>query len=285
MRIIDIHTHCTRPADPLMDDYVKTMDEFGVEVALVHALELNMFHPIGANEDVRRAVERHPGRLYGSGYIDLRNRVDENIKAVEQYAKWGFKSIKVFPNLGFDPNQEKHEPVWAAVEAHHLNCLSHCGWLGPMTDKRWVSSITSSPFHFEVPARRHPGTNFIMGHFGGGATYLETVVLTSRLDNVFGDVTPGWGRWVFENKMPGLKALNFKQILYGTDNMGKKYGEDIAWWTKTLRALGCTREDLTNFFYNNGARILGLPEISTSAEAKRAAPVRAGRRLVRKRRR
>ena len=270
MKVIDIHVHCPVKSAPSMDDYVRTMDEFGVEAALVHAVELKFAQPVRGNDDVRRVVERHPGRLYGSGYVDLRDPVRKSIKAVERFARWGFKSVKMFPNIGFDPSDERHEPFWAAVEANGLHCLSHCGWLGFTRANDWVSSVTATPSHFEAPARRHPGINFIMGHFGGAPYYIETIVVTSRLTNFFGDVTPGWGRWVFENKMPGLRSLRFKQVLYGTDSMGKRYGEDIRWWTKTLRELGCTKEDLQNFFYNNGARILGLPEIPREAQGARA---------------
>jgi predicted TIM-barrel fold metal-dependent hydrolase len=258
MKVIDIHVHCTSQADPEMDEYVRSMDEFGVAAALVHAVGDEYADRVGSNMNVLRAVHKHPGRLFGSMYIDLREPLEKNIRTVERFAAEGFKCVKMFPNLGFDPNDEVHEPVWQAAEAHGLACLSHCGWLAPSPRRPRTQSITSSPFHFEVPARRHPGVNFIMGHFGGGATYLETIVLTSRLSNVFGDVTPGWGKWVFENRMPGLQSLNFRQVLYGTDNMGAGYGADIQWWAATLRDMGRSDQDIEDFFYNNAARILGL---------------------------
>lgn len=87
--------------------------------------------------------------------------------------------MKMLPNLGFDPNDEIHEPVWEAIEAHGLACLSHCAYVahGIDTGRMQLSSLTASPFHFEVPARRHPGINLIFAYFGGGATYLGTITL------------------------------------------------------------------------------------------------------------
>ena len=118
--------------------------------------------------------------------------------------------------------------------------------------------MTAHPAHFEAPARGHPGIKFIFAHFGGGATYLEAVVLVSRLPNAYADTCPGWGQWVFRNRMPGLAELNFEKILYGTDNAGEGYGESEKWWTEALLSMGRTEEDLNLYFYENSARILGI---------------------------
>ena len=259
MPVIDIHMHCTAD-DPTMDRYVATMDESGIVAGLVHGVELPHSYGVRGNDAVLRAVQRHPGRLFGSCCVDLRAPVAETIRTIERYRREGFVSIKLFPNMGYDPNDDAYEPIWDAVESLGMMCLSHCGWLAPAPDKTRIQSLTSSPFHFEVPARRHPGINFIFGHFGGGATYLETLVLTSRLKNCYADCCPGWGKWVFEQRMPGLNALFFSQFLYGTDNMGERYGEDIAWWRRTLREMGRSEEDLEAFFYANAARLLHLTE-------------------------
>jgi len=257
MRVIDVHTHC-QADDPNMDEYVRFMDDAGVTAALVHAVESRTPFPVRGNDAVLNAVQRHPGRLYGSVYVDFRDPIEKTIRTIERYHGEGFVSIKMFPNFGYDPNDEAYEPIWRVVESLGMMCLSHCGWLAPFPDGRRVHSLTATPFHFEVPARRHPGIHFIFGHFGGAATYLETLVLTSRLKNCFGDVTPGWGRWVFEQRMPGLAALDYRQVLYGTDNAGKRYARDIAWWRQTLKDMGRTDQEIEQFFFGNAARLLGL---------------------------
>lgn len=257
MPVIDVHIHHSGFDDPEMDGYLRHMDEFEVAAALVHALPVTDWTDNGrGNEDVLRAVRKHPGRLSGSVYIDLNAPPEENIETVKRFAGEGFKCVKMFPNLGFDPNDDCHEPVWEAIEEQGLMCLSHCGWLAMLP--RRIQSITASPSHFEVPARRHPKINFIFAHFGGGATYLETVVLTSRLKNAYADVCPGWGRWVFENRMPGLGSVPFSQVLYGTDSAGARYGQSVAWWRRTLEDMGRSADEIEAFFYGNAARLLGL---------------------------
>ena len=259
MKSLDIHIHA-QANDPDMDGYVKAMDRFGVEAALVHGLPNAVASFARGNEAVARIVRRHRGRLLGSVHVDLRRPAKENIRLVRQYAGLGFRSIKLFPNLGFDPNDEKHEPFWQAVEDAGLMALSHCGWLAPTPSqpKKRLQSLTASPFHFEVPARRHPKINFIFAHFGGGATYLETVVLLSRLPNCYADACPGWGRWVWENRMPGVQTLDRSKVLFGTDSAGARYGKDFRDWSEIMRSNGYNAADLRKYFYDNAARLLNI---------------------------
>ena len=261
MKKIDIHIHPKPDSDPTLDDYVRIMDEHDVEFALVHALP-GEFWRKSTNDVVRVACERHPGRLYGSCHIDLREAPERNIEKIRHYAAAGFKCVKMFPNLGFDPNDEIHEPVWEVIEAHDLACLPHCGYVaqGMETGRLRLSTLTASPFHFEVPARRHPGINFIFAHFGGGATYLETITLCERLDNCFADCCRGWGNWVWQHRMPGIETFPMEKFLYGTDTIGEGYSEDEVWWRELLTDMGRTQEELGLFFYGNAARILGIQD-------------------------
>jgi predicted TIM-barrel fold metal-dependent hydrolase len=265
MKKFDFHLHFNQDSGPDMDDYVSTMDAHGVSGGLVHAYPGDLWseRPSSGQTDeaVLAACCKHPGRLYGSVYLDLRESRERNIQKIEHYAAAGFKCVKMFPNLGFDPNDEIYEPVWDTVEKLGLACLSHCGWLAPSetNPKMRISTLTASPFHFEVPARRHPGINFIFAHFGGGATYLETITLCERLPNCFADCTPGWGRWVWAHRMPGVEDFPMAQFLYGTDNYpAGDYTQDERWWTELLTGLGRTPEEIGLFFYGNAAKILGL---------------------------
>ena len=254
MNKIDIHIHPLSD-DPQMDGYLRIMDEHEVQAALVHGTCADS--PGRENDCVLRAVKAHPARLFGSVHVNLCQPLDHCLELVRRYAGEGFKSIKLFPNLGFDPSAEEFEPFWQLVEDLGLMCLSHCGWIG-IKGRRRISSMTASPLHFEIPARMHPGINFILAHFGGGPTYLQTIELTSRLPNVFADTCPGWGRWVFLHRMPGLDGTNFEKVLYGTDNAGQRYTQDEQWWTQTLFSMGKCREDLQRYFYQNAAKLLGI---------------------------
>jgi predicted TIM-barrel fold metal-dependent hydrolase len=273
MRKIDIHLHPRPPEDdPDMDLYRRVMDENEVEKGLLHAYpRLSPEFPGASNEQVLRLVERHPDRLVGSAYVDLRAPLEDSIATVNRYAARGFRCVKLFPNFGYDPNDERFEPFWQSVEAHGLLCLSHCGWLEhhPDTAAAAKQSLTATPFHFEVPARRHAGINFIFAHFGGGASYLETVTMISRLPNCFADTTPGWGRWVFEQQMPGLRGIDVRKVLYGTDGVRipSDYARDEAWWAQRFQEQGYPAERLPDFFYHNASRLLDPPTADFGAQS------------------
>jgi len=261
MKKVDIHIHPQKD-DLELDQYLQAMDRFEVEAALVHGA----YHEWTTNDRVLRICRAHPDRFYGSCYVDLLQPLEACIEVIRRYAGEGFRCFKVFPNFGFDPNDERFEPFWQAVEDAKLMCLPHCGWLlleKPETRRK--QSITASPFHFETPARLHPGINFVFAHFGGGATYLETVVLLSRLANCYADTTPGWGRWVFEQRLPALSAVDFSRVLYGTDNAGEQYGEQERRWVELLSSMGRSRAEIEQYFYGNAARLLGLAAQPASA--------------------
>lgn len=256
MKIIDIHIHID-PDDPAMDRYVRQMDKHGVESALIHGT-MGYTNPVLRNEYVAKAVKRHPQRLFGSVFIDLRQPVRACIRDVRQYARLGFKCVKLFPNLGFDPNDDRYEPFWDAVESAGLMVFAHCGWLTVTPALAFTSSLTATPFHFEKPARRHPKINFIFAHFGGAPAYLETIVLISRLANCYADTCPGWGRWVWEQHLPGLESVPRDKVCYGTDNAGVGYGRGIRWWQRALRSYGYKKPDLQLYFHDIAARLLRL---------------------------
>ena len=157
MKKIDVHTHISRE-DPTMDTYVASMDRHDVEKILCHGWAARDYGFALDNDDVLRAMQRHPGRILGSAYIDLLRPLPACLDDVDRYADAGCVCVKLFPNYGYDPNDERFEPFWQRVEARGLLCLSHCGWLMPnaANPQMRIQSITATPFHFEVPARRHP---------------------------------------------------------------------------------------------------------------------------------
>ena len=258
---IDIHLH-PKEDDPLMEKYLRIMDKHNVVAGVVHGVESEAFKSnFDSNAAVLKVIKAHPGRFYGTVCVNFGKGVDKTLDMIKRFGDDGVIGIKLFPNLNFDPNDDKYEPIWQEVEKRKMLVLSHCGWLNPNTkapETRIASLDGASPFHFEVPARRHAGINFIFAHFGGGATYLETLVLTSRLKNCFADTCPGWGRWVFENDMAGLKSMFRSQLLYGTDNAGENYGLDDIWWTDKLTSMGFTYGDLQFYFYENAKKILRI---------------------------
>ena len=238
MKKIDIHIHPLSIGVSAIDDYIRTMDKYELEYALVHAVPLYFFGRLvgtkgsldnrSENNVVYETCQPHSKKPFGSMHIDLREAPEISIEKAEYYSSQGFRCVKMFPNFGFAPNDEVHESVWQAIEEEGLACLAHCGYLGfdKYTGVMRLQTLTVSSFHFEVPARRYPGINFIFAHFGGSSSYLGTVTLCERLDNCYADSTRGRGRWIWEHRLAGLETFPMSKFLYGTDTIGEGYAED-----------------------------------------------------------
>ena len=259
MKLIDIHVHL-HVDDPAMDRHVEQACAKGVSAVLAHAVPNDICPPLGDNEHVLAAVKKHPGVVFGSMQIDLRNGTERSIETVRRYAGEGFKCVKMYPNLGFDPADPAHDPVWAQIEAHGLMCLPHCGFIqiSPIHPKMSLSSTTACPFHFERAARMFPGIQFVMAHFGGAATYLQTVVLCLRLPNFHADCTPGQGTWVWKCRMPGITDMPFDHFLWGTDSGPDAIEGSVAFWDETFDDLGIGAEDRERFYHGNAEALLGI---------------------------
>ena len=76
MKKFDFHLHFNHDNGPDMDDYVSIMDAHDVAGGLVHAYPGDLWsdHPSSGQTDeaVLSACRKHPGRLFGSVYLDLR---------------------------------------------------------------------------------------------------------------------------------------------------------------------------------------------------------------------
>jgi len=139
--------------------------------------------------------------------------------------------------------------------------LSTTLWLRGVWGRHWsyaAQFVDGVPLSLQVPARRHPGINFVFAHFGGGATYLETITLCERVGNCFADCCRGRGQWVWEHRMPGLEDFPTDKFLYGTDNMGERYLDDETLWTELVTDMDQAPEELEMFFDGNAARMLGI---------------------------
>ena len=87
MKKIDIHLHPPRAdsPDPNMDEYVERMDRYEVAAGLVHGVPADGW-PGRGNDSVLRVMKAHPGRLFGSAFVDLLGPLDACIEEVRRRA-------------------------------------------------------------------------------------------------------------------------------------------------------------------------------------------------------
>jgi len=242
MRIIDIHNHLGRDAD--VSERVEMMDRVGIEITLL------MGTATRGNDQILPAVRKYPDRLVGGIYADPRQTA-KAIDTIKHYHAEGIRVVKLFPNLGYYPDDDLCRPFFDAVAKLGMAVLSHCGWLSPKAGV--TAAYYSHPGRFEKVIRTYPDTIFIMAHMGGIAGFLETAMLTTRTPNTYADTGPGQGTWVLENAGGLVGGMPPGKLLWGSD--GVRLPDTIERHRKALEKIGFGPH-LEKIFYSNARGIL-----------------------------
>lgn len=249
-KMIDMHTHPGYPADEL-DKILAYMDARGIEKIVA----LGSSQGREYNDRVVKLREMAPGRIIGGPCVDPRD--GDALDELRRCRDAGCRILKLFPNLGYYPDEAEHLGFFEKAFEMGYGVLSHCGWLG--SDK--ISSTKyARPGRFEELFRRFPDTLFIMAHMGGIDGFLEGIMYTTRTPNVYLDTTPGMSHWVFKHAGEMVRGMPVERLLMGTDGItppsedwdcSKQYGliagelENLGW--------GGHLEDI---YYNNAARVI-----------------------------
>jgi predicted TIM-barrel fold metal-dependent hydrolase len=105
------------------------------------------------------------------------------------HANHGFKGIKIYPPLGFYPNDKRLQPIFEYAVVNKLPVMSHCSRggvyikevtdamkkepnpLGRSVDKtkkpKEFSDIYTDPANYDPVATQYPGLKICLAHFGG----------------------------------------------------------------------------------------------------------------------
>ena len=122
-------------------------------------------------------------------FVSIDPRREEFLDLAKTYIeRHNFAGIKLYPPLGFSPQDERLLPLWAWAEASQIPVMSHCSpggvyFRGRPQDINWPSSSTSKPSrfvdndkwtdHLSDPAgyrpvlRRFPNLKLCLAHMGG----------------------------------------------------------------------------------------------------------------------
>jgi predicted TIM-barrel fold metal-dependent hydrolase len=250
-RMIDMHIH---PVFPVAEvgKVIEFMDKYDVEKVI--ALGISSWDD--GNDRVLALRKLAPDRIIGGPFIDPRSK--NAFEELKRCHDAGCRIVKLFPNLGFYPDDPAYLPFFEKVASLGWGVLSHCGWLG---SKNVSSTKYARPGRFEELFRRFPETLFIMAHMGGIDGFIEGIMYTTRTPNVYLDTTQGQSYWVFEFAPGMVRGMPPERLLLGTDGIGPadEDGKDssvhyriVADW---LSKLGWGKH-VPDIFYKNPASVI-----------------------------
>ncbi len=127
-------------------------------------------------------AREYPGRVLPFVAVDPRR---EGLLAMvrERVEQDGFRGLKVYPNLGFAPSDERLRPVWEYAAARGIPVMAHCSPGGIRMKNANEAQVATwgSPDSWVPVLRAHPTLRVCLAHFGGA----------SEWERFFGD---GWRR-------------------------------------------------------------------------------------------
>lgn len=189
-----------------------------------------------------------------------------SVALLEREVAVGFKGVKLYPvNRCYYVSDPACRPFFDRAEELGVSFIIHYGvTVDPTGDLRFADPIDLSPV-----ARDHPGSNFVIAHFGAG--WLDSILKVAyQCKNVCVD-TSGTNNWM-DNYVPklslpdvferALMALGPERILFGTDSgTTAPYRKWIAFQQRrVLEELGLSVGDRDLVLRGNAVRIFKIDE-------------------------
>ena len=183
---------------------VKLMDEVGYDRCFLLTLAgLYGFNDHRkANDEIADAVRRFPDRLIGFATTYPNQDPDAAAVELERSLAMGLRGLKFHPWLqSFPANSAYLYPCLEICAKHAIPVLFHTG-----------TPPYSQPFQVMEQAKRFPGAQFIVGHFGK-LMFLDAVRSAELCPNVYLETS---GAQVADLTF-ALERIPVKRILFGTD--------------------------------------------------------------------
>ena len=144
------------------------------------------------HEDLATLVVKYPDNIIPFIHIDPRSASrfggEDPIDFIREFHQThGFRGIKLYPPLGYAPDDPAVEPIYAYADAHGLPVMSHCspgGIRSRIFDAKDVRTHTA-PHRYRKVLQDFPNMRLCLAHFGGQgewASYLETPWLEDSTD-------------------------------------------------------------------------------------------------------
>lgn len=213
--LIDGHAHLTANDPGRLDQLLPLLDASGIARCLCvpgGMLDVRRFDQVLAgrlmpertipNHLVYAALESHPDRIRGLVCIDPTTGA-QALAMLEEGLNHGCRGVKLAPTVHrfrFDV------PVLAEVAVA-------CGERGFPVYSHVIPAPGSTTDDFAAFARRHPGTNFILGHMGFGPYDSAAIAHAAALPNLYLETSLGAQLTLSD----ALARLGPSKLIYGSE--------------------------------------------------------------------
>jgi len=196
-----------------------------------------------ANEAMVELQRAHPGRVFGYCVVNP-NYAEHALDEVRCRLEAGMVGIKLAASRR--ANDPLLDPLAEAAMEWGVPVLQHV-W--QHRRREWPGQEASDAVELAELADRHPGTQFILAHLGGGGDWSHTLRVVQGRGNIWIDLS---GSGVDTDMVhQALETVGPAQLVWGTDvTMGTGWGK-----LRYLESLGLHEDDL-NLIRGGNARAI-----------------------------
>lgn len=240
-----------------LDDLLRTLDDAGVDRAVIHAEYEGIDIADELNETVAEIVRGDPARFKGVGTVSQGRTVDimHTVAQVQRCAELGMVGISLQPAFFHGAITDKHlYPVYAKAAEFDLIVFVHTG----------INYGRTHPIEGERPAMldeiacAFPHLRLVAAH--AGWPWVPELVAVMRKHRTvlaeFGGLAPKYvgapgSGWEVMHRF--MNSLLSEQVLFGTDWPAFAPGRALEEW----RAMDLKPEVLERLLGGNAARLFG----------------------------
>ena len=240
---------------------IETMDKNNMDGMVVLATD---FELVGGD---RMTLEEHMEWLFQRCSVDDRFYpfigVDPNRpnapelieKLVKRYSP---KGIKMYPAVGFYPNEERMDAYWKMVDDLGLLVVTHAGMALEPLDEKYCHPEMMRPV-----AEKYPDMKIIIAHLGG-KFHDELFPLMDACDNVYTDCSAlqGWmpnETYMIKKRLDDAISRFPDRIVFGTDFPLYDERFSTMQFIREIEKREWESEKIRDDFYGNTmARLLGI---------------------------
>lgn len=246
--IIDCHTHLFGRWLNLKGiaprDFVRIMDETGVDKACVFTLE-GFFDARGANERLRSLTRGFEDRLYPFATVDPHTG-DRAVKDLRRAVlKLGMRGLKVHPWL----------QAFSLTNTYFLKVVEEAVRLDIPIVFHNGSPPYACPTQVGNLARKFPEAKLILGEAGLKDLWLDALAVGAKYPNIY--LCPAASPFSAVREM--VSSLPIGKLVFGTD-LGFSQKEEVLLEIEKIRLLPLTDAEREMIFSGNIRRLVNFDE-------------------------
>lgn len=261
MSVEDLRKAITPKMEPLtmsIDDFVKQLDEMGVERAVIFNLDEETSSGIAGlpNDYYADIVKKYPDRFIGIAGIDPLKGMDA-VREIRRCYDIGLRGVAIRPFMfEIPPHHAKMYPIYSTCVELDMPIWFHLS-INYSTNTMEVER----PIYLDIVAQDFPELKMIAGH-GGWPWVNEMVAVAWRNRNIYIDIASYLPRYL---GMPGSgwePLLNYgnsilqDRVLFGSTWLFM--GLSIKQLADEVMKLPLKEEVKHKWLYQNAARLFGI---------------------------